>query len=208
MNSQLNTLVRNAILSLIITVGIPLSSTLTQAADITEGGNAQQGAKIWAETCNRCHNMRSPTDLTDEQWVASVFHMRVRAGMTGQQARDVLAFLQASNGDVSLLMNATSVAQAVSTTASTEKVDGRSVYESSCIACHGENGQGALPGVPDFAAADGPLTKPDEVLLDHVINGFQSEGSPMPMPARGGNSQLSDAELAAALDYIKKTFNP
>ena len=206
MNSLPTTAIRNAMLSLFIIASALLASPMTIAADITEGGNAQQGAKIWAETCNRCHNMRSPTDLTDEEWVASVFHMRVRAGMTGQQARDVLAFLQASNGDVSLLMNATPVAQTVSAPA--ESANGQSVYESSCIACHGNNGQGAIPGVPDFTAADGPLTKSDEVLLDHVINGYQSEGSPMPMPARGGNAQLTDAELAAALDYIKKAFNP
>ena len=44
--------------------------------------------------------MRSPTDLRDDQWITTVFHMRVRAGLTGQEARDILTFLQGSNAKV------------------------------------------------------------------------------------------------------------
>lgn len=195
-------------LGALIGLSLLLSSSLALAAESTTGPDATRGAKIWADTCNRCHNMRSPTDLNDEQWIASVFHMRVRAGLTGQQARDVLQFLQNSNGLSSLSVNAEPVVMQVSAPASTNAADGQSVYEASCVACHGANGRGALPGVPDFTAADGPWTKSDDQLLTNIINGFQSPGSPMPMPARGGNTQLTDAELAATLDYIKAQFKP
>ena len=56
-----------------------------------------RGAKAWADHCARCHNMRDPRELRDDQWRAVVTHMRVRGGLTGQQARDILRFLQESN---------------------------------------------------------------------------------------------------------------
>jgi hypothetical protein len=56
-----------------------------------------RGAKTWANNCSHCHNMRNPKDLRDDQWRAVVTHMRVRAGMTGDEARDVLTFLEGSN---------------------------------------------------------------------------------------------------------------
>jgi len=45
----------------------------------------------------RCHNARDPQEFRDDLWKPIVTHMRVRAGLTGQEARDILAFLQASN---------------------------------------------------------------------------------------------------------------
>lgn len=59
--------------------------------------NFARGAKLWANRCASCHNMRDPKDLTDSQWKATVTHMQVRAGITGQDSRDILEFLQKSN---------------------------------------------------------------------------------------------------------------
>jgi len=56
-----------------------------------------KGAKIWADTCARCHNMRDPRSLRDDQWRAAMAHMRVRAGLTATEAENVLVFLQQSN---------------------------------------------------------------------------------------------------------------
>lgn len=55
------------------------------------------GAKTWANTCARCHNMRDPKSLRDDQWRAAMAHMRVRAHLTEKEAEDVLVFLQQSN---------------------------------------------------------------------------------------------------------------
>jgi cytochrome c1 len=41
--------------------------------------------------------MRDPKELRDDQWRGVIAHMRVRGNLTGQEARDVLAFLQGSN---------------------------------------------------------------------------------------------------------------
>ena len=56
-----------------------------------------RGAQAWANNCSRCHNMRDPKELRDDQWRAVVSHMRVRGNLTGKEARDVLMFLQGSN---------------------------------------------------------------------------------------------------------------
>ncbi|MEE9185081.1 MAG: cytochrome c [Acidimicrobiia bacterium] len=56
-----------------------------------------RGAKAWAETCNRCHNIRNPKELQDYEWDVSVNHMRMVAGLPGNMARDIAAFLKASN---------------------------------------------------------------------------------------------------------------
>jgi len=54
------------------------------------------GAQLWADTCMRCHNVRPPSDLTMRAWSFSMNHMRVRAGLTGEETRDILAFIRAS----------------------------------------------------------------------------------------------------------------
>jgi len=56
-----------------------------------------RGAKAWAKNCARCHNMKSAQDNSDEEWHVDVTHMRVRANIPGDVARDIEAFLKASN---------------------------------------------------------------------------------------------------------------
>lgn len=82
---------------------------------------------------------------------------------------------------------------------------GQQLYGRNCLACHGADGAGAMPGVPDFTATDGPLARPDAVLLRNMINGMARPGT-MAMPARGGNPALSDDDLRAALAYIRRAF--
>ncbi len=60
-------------------------------------GDFARGAMQWVENCGRCHNVRDPKELRDDQWVSTVYHMRIRAGLTGQQTRDIITFLQESN---------------------------------------------------------------------------------------------------------------
>lgn len=68
---------------------------------------------------------------------------------------------------------------------------GQAVYERSCTPCHGADGKGALPGVPALGGKAGRLAKPDAVLLKNMIQGYRSPGSPMPMPAKGGDPWVS-----------------
>src|SRR5574340_254372 len=83
---------------------------------------------------------------------------------------------------------------------------GEAVYNETCVACHGGDGAGSLPGVPDLTEKTGPLSHDDAVLLKRMAEGFQSPGSPMGMPPRGGNPALTDADLKAVLKYMRKEF--
>jgi len=56
-----------------------------------------KGAKAWKENCGRCHNLRSPKELTDDEWDTSVTHMRVRANLAKKDTDAIRAFLKASN---------------------------------------------------------------------------------------------------------------
>ncbi len=73
------------------------SASETSKSEKGKEGDFARGAKLWADRCAGCHNLRDPKDLTDSEWKATVTHMRIRAGISGQDARDILAFLQKSN---------------------------------------------------------------------------------------------------------------
>ncbi|PHS24127.1 MAG: cytochrome c, class I [Robiginitomaculum sp.] len=83
---------------------------------------------------------------------------------------------------------------------------GKAVYEGTCVFCHGKNGKGEIPGTPDFTKATGVLSQADAVLIDHISNGFESENSSMPMPAKGGNEDLSEGDVENVLAYLHKEF--
>jgi cytochrome c5 len=83
---------------------------------------------------------------------------------------------------------------------------GEAIYKQTCIACHGANGQGSVPGAANFTDSKGVLSKSDTVLLEHIIKGYQSPGSPMAMPPRGGNPKLTDDDLKKTLAYIRQKF--
>jgi len=174
-------------------------------------GDVTAGAKAWAGNCSRCHNMRGPQEFQDQYWRVIVSHMRVRAGLTGQEARDILAFLQASNHPTG-----TQISQSKPVDLPPEKAVGMSqaddlaganIYQQTCVACHGADGKGALPGVADFTAPDGPLRKSDQELFQSILNGFQSPGSPLAMPAKGGNPNLSDIDIIAVIAHLRTTFD-
>ena len=59
-------------------------------------GDVANGAEVWSSVCTRCHNVREPADLSKRAWKYSMNHMRIRAGLTGQETRDILAFILAS----------------------------------------------------------------------------------------------------------------
>jgi len=71
--------------------------TTTVSADEAKKGDVGRGAKAWVDNCVRCHDARDPKELRDDQWITTTYHMRIRAGLTGQQVRDIIAFLQMSN---------------------------------------------------------------------------------------------------------------
>jgi len=76
---------------------------------------------------------------------------------------------------------------------------GPQVYNGACIACHG-NGVGGAPIVGDVEEWAPRIAQGTDTLHDHAINGFT--GSAGVMIAKGGRIDLSDGEIAAAVDYM------
>lgn len=73
------------------------ASAQAQEANKPDAGAFARGARLWANNCGRCHNVRDPKELRDDQWKPVMTHMRIRAPLTGAEQRDILLFLQASN---------------------------------------------------------------------------------------------------------------
>ena len=91
-------------------------------------------------------------------------------------------------------------APALAVAAATDVVlPGDEVYNSSCAACHGSGVAGA-PKVGDAAGWADRIGQGIETLYGNAINGLQ--GSAGIMPAKGGNSSLSDGSVQAAVDYM------
>lgn len=61
--------------------------------------------------------------------------------------------------------------------AAEDMVRGQVIYEQTCVACHGADGRGTLPGVPGSTSKNGPMAKDDELLTLHITDGFQTPGS-------------------------------
>lgn len=83
---------------------------------------------------------------------------------------------------------------------------GKALYSQTCIACHGANGKGALPGVSNFRSADGPLAKSDAELAKSINEGLTTPGSMLSMPAKGGNPSLTDKEVRALIAYLRAEY--
>jgi hypothetical protein len=61
---------------------------------VEEGPDA---AKLWAQSCSRCHNLRPAKQFSDAQWDTIVHHMRIRGNITGSDARLIAEFLKGGN---------------------------------------------------------------------------------------------------------------
>ena len=102
MKNRLFQIFAAALVAISLGVGVHVTQRAAVAADTPAESQPDpmqfgRGAQTWANNCARCHNMRGAAELRDDQWRAAIAHMRVRAGLTGQEARDVLVFLQGSN---------------------------------------------------------------------------------------------------------------
>ena len=102
MKLKFTTLVPAALISALLGFGVLAMQESVVAAENETAAQSDpmqfaNGAKTWADTCSRCHNMRDAKSLRDDQWRVAVAHMRVRAGLTAKEAANVLAFLQQTN---------------------------------------------------------------------------------------------------------------
>jgi cytochrome c oxidase subunit 4 len=72
---------------------------------------------------------------------------------------------------------------------------GKRVYQSVCIACHGQGLLGA-PKVGDKAAWQPHFEHGMEMLISHAVNGYKA------MPPKGGHPELSEQDIRNAIGYM------
>lgn len=73
--------------------------------------------------------------------------------------------------------------------------NGQAVYTTTCVACHGTGAAGA-PKAGDTAAWSARIGQGYDTLVQHAVNGIRA------MPAKGGNPDLDDVEVARAVVYM------
>lgn len=83
--------------------------------------------------------------------------------------------------------------------ASQDDSQGKAVYEKACKFCHSTGALGS-PKLGDEKAWKARIDKGMETLFEHSIQGY--EGKVGKMPARGGNPNLTDQEVKAAVRYM------
>lgn len=80
-----------------------------------------------------------------------------------------------------------------------EDIKGQGVYMNFCANCH-DSGIAGAPKVGDKAAWQERMEKGAEAVAALAIKGFQ--GKTGFMPAKGGNSALTDEEVTSATMYM------
>ena len=72
-------------------------STQAAAAPCPLAPPQKGSTQLWAETCARCHNVRSPSAYSADQWQAIMHDMRIRGQLTGAEQRQILEFLRSAH---------------------------------------------------------------------------------------------------------------
>lgn len=75
--------------------------------------------------------------------------------------------------------------------------DGRAIYQSSCVACHGSGAAGS-PKTGDTQAWAPRIAKGIDLLMDSAIKGVPGTA----MLPRGTCTTCSDEDLRAAIEYM------
>jgi len=72
---------------------------------------------------------------------------------------------------------------------------GEEVFNGTCIACHAQGINGA-PILGNNKMWGKRVVQGEDVLLEHAKNGYGL------MPAKGGNTDLTDEQIAAAIKFM------
>lgn len=186
----------------VVTVGVLLTPA-PGGAQAQRQGDLGRGAEVYGATCGRCHNPRSPVERDDREWTVIVNHMRTRAGLTGGAARDVLAFLQATNGDPPREIRASGGAAetvrlpanvVVSTDPATVAEGLALVSSKGCIGCHVIDGLGGQIG----PTLKGVVESKGALFVQRKVSDPSFDNTGTLMPDLGLNAE----QMVALIAYL------
>lgn len=78
---------------------------------------------------------------------------------------------------------------------------GEQIYKQACFVCH-TTGVAGAPKLGDVADWKARIAQGEKVLIEHAIKGYQ--GKKGIMPPKGGRTDISDENVAAAVSYMIK----
>lgn len=87
----------------------------------------------------------------------------------------------------------------LATVASADTAKGQGVYMNFCAACH-DSGIAGAPKTGDKEDWTNRVSKGTAAVIENAIKGYQ--GNNGYMPAKGGNSALTDEEVSFAVIYM------
>ena len=156
-----------------------------------EMGDFARGAKYYADNCGRCHKARAPSEHRDREWSMVITHMRVAAGLPGQQARDVEAYLRASNNPPRPV---------APVEVATSALSGAQLLDSyGCRACHVIGGRGGAIA-PEL---DSVFERRDLEWVRVQIQRPREHNQTTVMP----ELNLTDAEVGAILEELGRELH-
>lgn len=180
---------RRLLPSLLLTIAFVASPLL--ASDAEEDSAYARGARLYSANCGRCHNPRGPSEYSDREWPIVVTHMRVIAGLPGDQARAIQAFLQASNNPPRPRAPETPKLRAAPV-ASGEDL----ITQFGCRGCHEIGGQGGAVG----PSLDGVFERRNEEWLRTQIQRPREHNPKTVMP----QPDLGDQQVTAIIEALRR----
>ena len=175
---------RHIIWIAILLMSVSTASTASPPADI-------DGATVYANNCNRCHEYRSPTEFNGPQWSIITTHMRVIGGIPADESRAVFEYLKAQHHPPYVALTVPSLAPAV-----VGPAQGRTlVQQRGCIGCHVVEGQGGTMGPP----LDGVSDRRSEAFVIRQLRNPQANNPASLMPNLG----LDPAEIETIWVYLQ-----
>jgi mono/diheme cytochrome c family protein len=137
------------------------------------------------------------------------FHRSLLSSLITGGALTALLTACGGGGDTPAPASDTTIPEA-GTTVAAGGLDGQALY-GRCAACHQPNGAGLAGAFPPLSASEWVTGNPD-VPIRVVLHGLQGEisvaGSTYNgvMLAYGGTGEMTDAEVAAVLTYVRSAF--